>query len=316
MNSYAFGVDIGGTTVKLGLFSGTGELLEKWEIPTDIQDNGTRILPHVVRAISDKMTQKNIAAEQVAGIGFGFPGPVTAEGVVTHCDNLGLSRLDVKATMAQLMPSITNIAVENDANVAALGELRQGGGKGYSSAVMFTLGTGVGGGVVLDGAIYSGTNGAAGEVGHLTVEPDETVPCGCGKCGCLEQYASANGIVRLAKRMLAACDTPSQLRQMESFTAKDVCDLARDGEEMASAILDRCGQYLGLAMSYVSCTVDPQVYIVGGGMSRAGTILTDAIQKHYHKFAYHPSKQTPIVSAELGNDAGICGCAGMVLGNA
>ena len=316
MNSYVFGVDIGGTTVKLGLFSGTGELLEKWEIPTDVQDNGTRILPDVVRSISDKMAQKDIAAEQVAGIGFGFPGPVTAEGVVTHCDNLGLSRLDVKATMAQLMPGVGNIAVENDANVAALGELRQGGGKGYNSAVMFTLGTGVGGGVVLDGSIYSGTNGAAGEVGHLTVELDETVPCGCGKCGCLEQYASANGIVRLAKRMLAACDTPSQLRQMDSFTAKDVCDLARDGEEMASAILDRCAQYLGLAMSYVSCTVDPQVYIVGGGMSRAGTILTNAIQKHYRKFAYHPSKQTPVVLAELSNDAGICGCAGMILSKA
>lgn len=313
MCSYIFGVDIGGTTVKLGLFSNDGTLLEKWEIPTNIQDNGIHILPDIVDSISAKMAKKSICIEQVDGIGFGFPGPVTPVGVVTHCDNLGLSRLDVKATMAQLMPGITKIAVENDANVAALGELRQGGGKGYNSAVMFTLGTGVGGGVVLDGSIFSGTNGAAGEVGHLTVEMDETVPCGCGKCGCLEQYASANGIVRLAKRMLAACDTPSQLRQMDSFTAKDVCDLARDGEEMASAILDRCGQYLGLAMSYVSCTVDPQVYIVGGGMSRAGTILTENIQKHYRKFAYHPSTETPIVLAELGNDAGICGCAGMIL---
>lgn len=314
MCSYIFGVDIGGTTVKLGLFSNEGILLEKWEIPTNIQENGIHILPNVVDSISAKMVKKGICVDQVSGIGFGFPGPVTPEGVVTHCDNLGLSRLDVKATMAQLMPGIAKIAVENDANVAALGELRQGGGKGYNSAVMFTLGTGVGGGVVLDGSIFSGTNGAAGEVGHLTVEPEETIPCGCGKCGCLEQYASANGIVRLAKRMLAACDTPSRLRQMESFTAKDVCDLARDGEEMASAILDRCGRYLGLAMSYVSCTVDPQVYIVGGGMSRAGTILTDTIQKHYRKFAYHPSTETPIVLAELGNDAGICGCAGMILG--
>lgn len=313
MSSFVFGVDIGGTTVKLGLFSGEGELLEKWEIPTNIQNNGKQILPDVARSISDKMTQKGISVQQVGGIGFGFPGPVTPQGVVTHCDNLGLDQLDVKAAMAQLLPGISNIAVENDANVAALGELRQGGGKGFNSAVMFTLGTGVGGGVILDGSIFSGTNGAAGEVGHMTVELDETVPCGCGKCGCLEQYASANGIVRLAKRMLAQCDTPSRLREMEKFTAKDVCDLAREGEEMASAILDRCGKYLGLAMSYVSCSVDPQVYIVGGGMSRAGSILTDAITKHYRKLAYHPSTETPIVLATLGNDAGICGCAGMVL---
>lgn len=313
MNSYIFGVDIGGTTVKLGLFSGEGLLLEKWEIPTNTQDHGTHILPDVARSISDKMAQKGISTQQVAGIGLDFPGPVTAQGVVTHCDNLGLGRLDVKEAMARLLPGISNIAVENDANAAALGELRQGGGKGYNSAVMFTLGTGVGGGVVLDGSIFSGTNGAAGEVGHLTVELNETVPCGCGKCGCLEQYASANGIVRLAKRMLAQCDTPSRLREIDSFSAKDICDLAREGEEMASTILDRCGKYLGLAMSYVSCTVDPQVYIVGGGMSRAGTILTDAITKHYRKYAYHPSTQTPVVLAELGNDAGIYGCAGMIL---
>ena len=312
MSSYIFGVDIGGTTVKLGLFSGTGDLLEKWEIPTNIQDNGTHILPDVVCSISDKMAQKGIITEQVTGIGFGFPGPVTPDGVVTHCDNLNLGCLDVKASMAQLMPGISKIAVENDANVAALGELRQGGGRGYNSAVMFTLGTGVGGGVVLDGSIFSGINGAAGEVGHITVELDETEPCGCGKCGCLEQYASANGIVRLARRMLAACDTPSRLREMDTFTAKEICDLAREGEEMSSAILDRCGKYLGLAMSYVSCTVDPQVYIVGGGMSRAGSILTDAIQKYYRQFAYYPSMETPIVLAKLGNDAGICGCAGMI----
>lgn len=314
MSSYIFGVDIGGTTVKLGLFSGEGDLLENWEIPTNIQDNGTHILPDVVGSISEKMAQKRISTEQVAGIGFGFPGPVTPEGVVTHCDNLDLDRLDVKDSMSRLMPGIAKIAVENDANVAALGELQQGGGKGYNSAVMFTLGTGVGGGVVLDGSIFPGINGAAGEVGHITVELDETEPCGCGKRGCLEQYASANGIVRLAKRMLSGCDTPSRLREMATFTAKDICDLAREGEEMASAILDRCGKYLGLAMSYVSCTVDPQVYIVGGGMSRAGTILTDAIQKYYRKFAYYPSMETPIVLAELGNDAGICGCAGMILG--
>jgi len=192
--------------------------------------------------------------------------------------------------------------------------LRHGSGTDYTSAVMFTLGTGVGGGVVLDGTIVSGANGAAGEVGHFTVEPQETEVCGCGKRGCLEQYASANGIVRLGRRMLAGCDTPSPLRTLDSFSAKDICDLARSGDAVSCAILDRCTNYLGLAMSYVSCTVNPQVFIVGGGMSRAGDVLIDAITRHYRRYAHHPTTQTPIVEAKLGNDAGIFGCAAMVLG--
>ena len=313
MSRYAIGADIGGTTVKLGLFSGNGALLEKWEIPTNTQDNGKHILPDVAHSVLDLLTHKNISPDQIAGIGMGVPGPVDAAGVVQKCVNLGWGVFNLKEQMAELLPGISNIAAGNDANVATLGELWQGGGKGYDSAVMFTLGTGVGGGVVLDGTIVSGANGAAGEVGHITVEPQETDRCGCGKRGCLEQYASANGIVRLAKRMLSQCDTPSQLRELDTFTSKDICDLAREGEEMASAILDRCANYLGLAMSYVSCTTDPQVFIVGGGMSRAGTVLTNAVARHYRQYAFHASIQTPIVIASLGNDAGIYGCAAMVL---
>jgi glucokinase len=187
------------------------------------------------------------------------------------------------------------------------------GGKGRRSAVMVTLGTGVGGGVVVDGRIVAGCNGGAGELGHITVEPAETVPCACGKYGCLEQYASANGIVRLAKRMLAESGKPSALRARETFTSKDICDLAQQGEEMTAEIVDRFGEYLGRALSYVSCAVDPDVYILGGGMSRAGSIITNAITAHYRKYAFHVSTATPIVLAELGNDAGIYGCAKMVL---
>ena len=314
MRRYAIGVDIGGTTVKLGLFSEDRVLLEKWEIPTMTQDNGARILPDVAASISAVLSQKGIPHQDIIGIGMGIPGAVNTAGVVHKCDNLGWGMVDVKARMSELLPGISNIAVENDANVATLGELRQGVGKDYTSAVMFTLGTGVGGGVVLNGAIISGVNGAAGEVGHFTVEPHETEICGCGKRGCLEQYASANGIVRLARRMLSGCDTPSPLRALDRFSAKDICDLARGGDELASAILDRCAEYLGLAMSYVSSTVDPQIFIVGGGMSRAGSVLINAITHHYRRYAYHPTTQTAIVEAKLGNDAGIFGCAAMVLG--
>ena len=314
MHPYAFGVDVGGTTVKLGLFSRDGALLEKWEIPTRTQNNGEHVLPDIVASIRSKLSEKNIAPQNVEGIGIGVPGPVSADFTVNKCVNLGWGVFNLKEKMNQLLPEISNVAAGNDANVATLGELWQGGGKGYQSAVMLTLGTGVGGGVVVDGKIVAGANGGAGEVGHMTVEPGETVPCACGKYGCLEQYASANGIVRMGKVMLSQCDKPSALRDLERFTAKDICDLARNGEEMAMDIVERFGEYMGRAMSYVACTTDPDVFIVGGGMSRAGSIITDVMLKYYRKYAFHVSTGTSIALAELGNDAGIYGCAKMIFG--
>lgn len=314
MHPYAFGVDVGGTTVKLGLFSRDGALLEKWEIPTRTQNNGEHVLPDIVASIRSKLSEKNIAPQNVEGIGIGVPGPVSADFTVNKCVNLGWGVFNLKEKMNQLLPEIPNVAAGNDANVATLGELWQGGGKGYQSAVMFTLGTGVGGGVVVDGKIVAGANGGAGEVGHMTVEPGETVPCACGKYGCLEQYASANGIVRMGKVMLSQCDKPSALRDLERFTAKDICDLARNGEEMAMDIVERFGEYMGRAMSYVACTADPDVFIVGGGMSRAGSIITDVMLKYYRKYAFHVSTGTSIALAELGNDAGIYGCAKLIFG--
>lgn len=314
MRPYAFGVDIGGTTVKLGLFTTGGVLMEKWEIPTRTENGGAQVLPDVAAAITAKLEEKGISADQVEGIGMGVPGPVDGENTVHKCINLGWGVFNLKERMNALLPGIPNVAAGNDANVATLGELWQGGGKGCRSAVMFTLGTGVGGGVVVDGKIVAGANGGAGEIGHMTVEPGEQEVCNCGKYGCLEQYASANGIVRLAKKMLASCDTPSKLRGMEGFTSKDICDLAREGEGMAAAIVDKCGEYLGRAMSYVSCTTDPDVFIVGGGMSRAGTVVTDACLKYYRKYAFHVSTGTNVAIAKLGNDAGMYGCVKMVIG--
>ena len=313
MKPYAFGVDVGGTTVKLGLFSTDGALLEKWEIPTRTENNGEHVLPDIAASIQSKLTEQNIAPQDVEGIGLGVPGPVAADTTVNKCVNLGWGVFNLKERMNQLLPAIPKIAAGNDANVATLGELWQGGGKGYHSAVMFTLGTGVGGGIVVDDKIVAGTNGGAGEVGHMTVEPQESVPCACGKYGCLEQYASANGVVRMGKVMLFQSYKPSKLREMETFTAKDICDLARDGEEMALDIIDRFGEYMGRAMSYVSCTVDPDICIIGGGMSRAGSIITDAILKYYRRYAFHVSTGTSIALAELGNDAGIYGCVKMLL---
>ena len=313
MKPYAFGVDVGGTSVKLGLFSTEGSLLEKWEIPTRTQNNGENVLPDIVASIRAKLAEKSIAPQEIEGIGLGVPGPVAADFTVYKCVNLGWGVFNLKEKMNQLLPEIPNVAAGNDANVATLGELWQGGGKGYHSAVMFTLGTGVGGGIVVDDKIVAGTNGGAGEVGHMTVNPLESVPCACGKYGCLEQYASANGVVRMGKVMLFQSYKQSKLRGMDTFTSKDICDLAREGEEMALDIIDRFGVYMGRAMSYVSCTIDPDICIIGGGMSRAGTILTDAILKYYRRYAFHVSTGTSIALAELGNDAGIYGCVKMIL---
>ncbi len=312
MRSYVIGMDIGGTAVKLGLFGRDAQLLDRWEIPTHTQNNGSYILPEAVSSICDRLAQRELAPDQLAGIGVGVPGPVDETGVVNKCVNLGWDVFNVKAELKRLLPGIPRVAVGNDANVATLGELWQGGGKGYTSAVMLTLGTGVGGGVVIDGKILPGANGAAGEVGHMTVEPEESLLCSCGKHGCLEQYASANGIVFLAKRMLTQSRLPSPLRDMPSFSAKDICDLARDEDELSKLILDRCGRYLGLAMSYIACTLDPQVFLIGGGMSKAGAVLLQAIECHYRKFSFHSSVNIPITLATLGNNAGIYGCAAMV----
>ena len=314
MKPYAFGVDIGGTTVKIGLFTTDGALKEKWEIPTRTENDGEHILPDVAASIRAKLAEKDIAPEEVEGVGMGVPGPVGSDYTVYKCINLGWGVFNLKERMNTLLPEIPNVAAGNDANVATLGELWQGGGKGYQSAVMFTLGTGVGGGVVIDGKIVAGANGGAGEIGHMTVEPGESVRCNCGKYGCLEQYASANGIVRLAKTMLNRYDKPSKLRKMENFTSKDICDLAREGEEMAVAIVDKCGEYLGRAMSFVSCTTDPDVFIVGGGMSRAGDVVTEPCLKYFRRYAFHVSTGTTLVVAKLGNDAGMYGCVKMVVG--
>ncbi|MBQ3134982.1 MAG: ROK family glucokinase [Oscillospiraceae bacterium] len=310
-----FAADIGGTTVKLGLFRADGALLDKWEIPTRTEQDGKYILPDVAASIREKMTREAIAPEQVSGIGIGIPGPVDENCVAIHgCDNLGWGRVPVKGDMNALLPEVPNVVVGNDANVAALGEAWLGSGKGYRNSVLFTLGTGVGGGVIIDGRIVPGRNGAAGELGHMLVNPNETIPCGCGKCGCLEQYASATGMARLAREALVACDTPSPLRELDKITAKDVCDHARNGDGLANEILDRFADYLARGMSFASCTVDPEVIMVGGGVSRAGDTLLNPVRRYFRKYAYHPCVDTPIAAAKLGNDAGIYGCAAMVLG--
>lgn len=309
---YCFGVDIGGTTVKMGLFTVEGELLDKWEIPTVKTNGGENILSDVAASLQQKMEEKSLTKDQFAGIGIGVPGPVNGDGTVIECVNLGWGTTPVKEKMEALTGLTT--AVGNDANVAALGEQWQGGGKGYDSSVMLTLGTGVGGGVILNGEIVAGSNGAAGEVGHLYVNYEETDCCNCGKPGCLEQYASATGIVKEAKRYLAKSDEATTLRDMAELTAKDIFDAAKDGDAVAEKLVDQLGRYLAIACSHLAHVVDPQVFVIGGGVSKAGDILIKAIEKHYDPICMKAVKGKPFKLATLGNDAGIYGTAKMVLG--
>lgn len=312
MGTVYFGVDVGGTTVKIGLFSAEGQLEDKWEIVTRKDNGGKYILGDIAASIDAKLQEKNLTKENVGGIGIGIPGPITEDGTVLKCANLGWDVFDVADELSKLT-GIKNVKVGNDANVAALGEMWKGGGKGYKDVIMVTLGTGVGGGVILNGKILTGSNGAAGEIGHLTVNYDEPDTCGCGKKGCLEQFASATGIVKQTGRILAATDKASKLREMKDFTAKDIFDLAKDGDELCMESVEELGRYLGIACSHVAAVVDPQVFVIGGGVSRAGSILIDVIKKNYESNVMFALKNKEFKLAELGNDAGMYGCVKMVL---
>ena len=312
MAEYAFGVDIGGTTVKIGLFETSGTLEKSWEIPTRKDLGGSLILGDIAEALKQECRARKLKEAELVGIGIGVPGPVLEDRVVNKCANLGWGVLDVAEEMRKLT-GVSNIKVGNDANVAALGELWQGGGKGRRNMVMVTLGTGVGGGVILNGKIVSGAFGAAGEFGHARVNKEETTVCGCGKRGHLEQYASATGIVRKATELLAESDRPSALRDVPYLSAKDVFDAAKNGDELSLEIVDFVGEMLGTALSYVSAVVDPEIYVIGGGVSKAGPILLNTIREHFVKYAFHASEAAQFELAKLGNDAGMYGAVKMVL---
>lgn len=312
MKKYAFGVDIGGTTVKMGLFETMGTLLDTWEIPTRTQENGRYILPDIADAIEEKMEEKNISRLDIEGIGMGVPGPVSPEGTVLKCVNLGWGVFNVEEELNRLTGF--KVKAGNDANVAALGEMWQGGGKGYKNLVMVTLGTGVGGGVIIDEKILPGAVGAAGEIGHIPMRDDETETCGCGKKGCLEQYASATGIVRLTRRYLEAHkDEDVQTMLKDDYTAKDIFDAAKLGDKVALAMVDEVGLMLGKALASIACVVNPEAFVIGGGMAKAGEILLNVIRKYYTEYAFHAARDTVFKEAELSNNAGIYGGVRLVL---
>ena len=311
MEQKCFGVDIGGTAVKVGLFSSGGKLLKKWDFATKRTGNGRDILKDVAEFILQRIHEMNLKREEIKGIGIGVPGPVKDNGEVLELPNLGLGHFNIEDELKEMTGF--QVKAGNDANVAALGEQWQGSGKGYQNMVLATLGTGVGGGIILNETILARCNGAAGEIGHIFVNEAEESHCGCGKKGCLEQYASASGIVRMAKTMLAASKEKSKLRGMEEISAKMVFDAAKSGDELALKIVDEACRYLGVAFSHIAQVIDPQVFVSGGGVSKAGEIITDTVKKHYEKNVMNALKNKEIRLATLGNDAGIYGSAKLIL---
>ena len=288
MNKY-YGIDVGGTTIKLGLFSET-ELLEKWEIPTDTSDGGKNIIADIVRSLPGP----------AQGAAIGVPGAVLRDGTVNRCVNLGWGICRPGDEFAALSGIPCRMA--NDANVAAMGECWRGGGAGYESVLLVTLGTGVGGGIIYHGNIITGAHGAGAEIGHICIVPSETETCGCGNHGCLEQYCSATGISRLAR-----------MAGMGELTAKDVFDRAAAGDSTALSVVNTACDRLGQGIAAVCAVVDPEAVVLGGGVSKAGEFLRIRAEEAFQKYAFHACSETRVLLATLGNDAGIYGAARLAM---
>ncbi len=305
---YGYGVDLGGTTVKIAYFDETGTMLEKWEIPTVTADGGRAILPDIAASIWEHREKHD---HEILGIGIGVPGPVDGKGVVNRCVNLGWGVFNIHEALSRL----TQLPVKagNDANVAALGEFWKGGGQGCENMVFVTLGTGVGGGIVVDGRLLHGAYGSGAEIGHVVLNREETEHCGCGKQGCAEQYCSATGIVRLAKQHLASNDAMSALRDAENLTCKDIFDAAKAGDSQARAILDKVYMYLGELLANVCNVVNPEAVVIGGGVSKAGEMLLDGVKPWFDRYVFHAASNVRFALASLGNDAGAYGAFKLVL---
>ncbi len=310
MTRYVFGADVGGTTVKIGLLTETGEKVDFWEIPTRTEDHGSNIIPDIAAAIREKMKEKNIEDTQVIGAGIGVPGAVNADGLCYQAVNIGWENVNV----ANELHSKLKLPVKagNDANVAALGEAWKGGGQGYPNMCLVTLGTGVGGGIIIEGKILTGAKGSGGEIGHIHLVDDEPETCGCGNHGCFEMYASATGAVRLAKRVLASTDEDSVLRNKD-FECKDIFAAAKNGDKLAVKASEQYGYYLGKGIAAVASVVNPEIVVLGGGVSKAGDVLFDLLKPSFQKYVFPGCRDTKFALAKLGNDAGVFGAAKLLI---
>lgn len=301
------GIDLGGTTIKMAFINYYGEIIEKWEIPTD--KTGKHITTDIAKAIDSKLEELGLEKSKLSGIGMGAPGPVDLEnGLIYETPNLGWVNYPLRDHL-ELETGLPAV-VDNDANIAALGEMWKGAGDGAKDIICVTLGTGVGGGLISNGDVIHGVNGAGGEIGHITVVPEGGALCGCGKTGCIETIASATGIVRIAKEKLELTDTDSILKEFADLSSKDVFDAANQGDSLAEEVIDYVTFQLGLMLANVSNGLNPEKIVIGGGVSKAGDKLISKVEKHFKRFAFpRVGAAATITIATLGNDAGVIGGA-------
>lgn len=311
------GIDLGGTTAKVGILNQKGEIELKWTLPTDITEEGANIVPNIVHSINEKLSESDLSSEDFLGVGMGSPGTVNREdGTVIGAYNLNWKTLQ---PIRELVEEGTGIPffIDNDANVAALGEKWVGAGNNEPNVAFITLGTGVGGGLIVDNNLIHGTIDAAGEIGHVTVEPDG-YQCTCGKNGCLEQYASATGVVRIAQDKVRTYDGDSQLKAKindeEFIDSELIFNLAKEGDAFANEVVDQFVYYLSLALGNVANLLNPSTIVLGGGVSKAGDFLADKVAETVKRFTFPTIREaTKIKIAALGNDAGMIGAASLVL---
>lgn len=307
------GVDLGGTAIKVGICSEEGKLLQTYEGPTEADKGAETLIDNIERYVRHIVEQSQFDWEQVKGIGAGVAGFTNVrEGIIILAPNVGLRDFHIRKILEDRLGK--PVMIDNDANVAALGEAWGGAGAGIDNCVCYTLGTGVGGGIIINGKIYQGFSGLAGELGHISVVPDlEAIQCGCGKMGCLETVSSATGIIRMGKDAVARGERTS-LSLVEKITAKDVFDAAKAGDEVSIRIVNRAAYYIGKSLAAVALVLNPELVIIGGGVSKAGDILFDEIRSVFAELTPEPTQAgLRIVPAVLGNDAGIVGAAGLFL---
>lgn len=312
MGKYVIGIDVGGRSVKFGLFTEEGELVNKSNIVTRVEENGKYILTDIYDHLLNIFEKYDIKNDELIGIGLGVPGSVHNQSFVQTAVNLGWKNVDMREFFREKFDY--KVKVENDANVAALGEYWQGAAKEMDNIVMVTLGTGVGGGIIIDGKVHSGVTGSGGEIGHMPIlEEPLSRTCGCGGHRCFELVGSAPGLESLANEYLFNTEEDSVLRNIDEFLAKDVFEAYKDGDKVAARIVEKYYYYLARGLAIIAAVVDPEAFVIGGGVSNAGQVLIDGVRENFEKLCFPVQKGIKFVSASLGNDAGIYGAAKLVL---
>lgn len=317
MSKKLLGIDLGGTTIKFGILTLEGEVQEKWAIETNTLENGRHIVSDIVESLKHRLSLYGLTKDDFLGIGMGSPGAVDRTSkTVTGAFNLNWADTQEVGSVIEKEVGIP-FFIDNDANVAALGERWVGAGANNPDVVFVTLGTGVGGGVIADGNLIHGVAGAGGEIGHMIVDPENGFTCTCGNKGCLETVASATGVVRVARQLAEQYEGSSAIKAAidngDTVTSKDIFIAAEDGDKFANSVVERVSRYLGLAAANISNILNPDSVVIGGGVSAAGEFLRSRVEKYFVTFAFpQVKKSTKIKIAELGNDAGIIGAASLV----